>query len=1263
MPPLFIGEENRIKIPGFGLILACILFFSPFFYPELFGGTTNLENLVEKNPNDIRLQFLLGKSYSQKGNHLKAKSIFQDILQQRKAPIVFLHLGLEFAAMGNLTGAILQWTSVIEQKPNNVPAMQFLARALHKHALQLDDPSDQQDLFEQSLGWWKRILHLDPGNIRGRYFAGIEAYKLKRYEAAAKHWLILLRQKNNNLKVLKCLAKALVKAGAVDKSKRVALKMIRLEESKRQKQYTSWAQNLIQTIDNGDIKKPDVEEEISNLTQDEEKPHTIKKWDEPDPDDFTKPAEPRRRAPAPPPSIGPDPKFTIQAETLFLDGLDFKDSGQFEKALFAFLQAIDINPDFTQVFLQMGEVYIQLARIAKRESQFTERLSLSKQALEKVQEKSPGSLIAHAAQSKLVILKQLKRYGFKGYHLKTAHEAIKEKREDDAFDEYILILSNGIIEPGLFLEAGAIIPALSISNKQDLLFFSEDLYKKYNGNPWIAYLLGKLYLETKNEEKAEKAFNLFIENFNPNADKDIFALYIKFIDHPEVSATDSYLAAKLLLKVKENDAALKLLKNFLDKSKKGDLFYKEAVLIEEQLKRSTGNKKPVQGNSFSDQLKEITASVKDSRILFDNTDLNKAAIDLELLAKMEIFLQAAPDNNLARFIKAWILQIQSPKASADDSEEMRQKSEEIFYSLLSEKLTDPYWHFTMGIQALRWELKDRGMAHLKLVGDILLTQSMVHSNEFANMLIIEAEYFEVLNEQELVLSLLRQAKVYSNNSLNFYLTRAWIKLRQSDLIGAIGQLTDWITESFSRPWIRRLLLCDLGLILFLATMITILTTATALVMKYFEKLHHFFAEFISVKGIAITVGLGAMAAIFIFFFSSGLIVFLPLLLWPLMTSGERLCYVLLGTLLLFIPLLLPISFFNNFELIKQIEALQAGDLKSTSAFFTARSDEKPDDYALLFAKGILTLRQGELDSAEKIFTRLSKMRTDEGVIINLGVIEARRGRYDESIAFFQNALSIDAKSVSALFNIYSVYNFQGQNDKSEQYLRWAKKLASPKDQLERYLAVPSIVSKLPLMDRGPDTLLFDDHFSFFNSHNFFKLNANLLGFITWFFMGGGLVGMLLFVREQIDIISSHCSNCFIPTCNLCHHVLDNSVYCENCAEKHETLKDSREKKEKTQNAKSKKDFAVKKAACASIFLPGTGLLFIDSPILSTLCQLSFWTFVQGAMGGWLLPFIFPSGPGSDTLGIFSIALWTVALTIYLLSITLVYRQKESIEWI
>ena len=1240
----------------------CTVFFVLSGASHLYGSIANLENMVEKNPRDVRLQFLLGKAYSQKGEHLKAKSIFQQVLAQKKAPIVFLHLGLEFAAMGNLTGAILQWTSVIEQKPNNVSAMKFLARALHKHALTLNDPSDQEDLFEQSLGWWKRILHLDPGNLRARYYAGIECYKLNKFEAASKHWLILLRQKNNNLKVLKCLAKALVKAGQLEKAQRVGLKMLRLEQSKRRKPYTPWAKNLIEQIKSGNISKPEVNTQVSELSQEETKPHKVEEWKNPDPDDFIQPVKPRRTRPVPPPSIGPDPKYTIQAETLFLDGLDFKDNGQFEKALFAFLQAIDINPEFTQVFLQMGEVYIQLAQLAKRKSQFAERLSLSRQALNKVMEKSPGSLIAHAAKSKLVILDKLKRYGFKGYHLKTAHEAIKEKREDDAFDEYILILSNGIIEAGIFLETGAILNALSISNKQDLMFFTEDLYKKHQGNAWITYLLGKLYENTKNLDKAEKAYSLFIEHFNPQTNQDDFALYIKFIDHPQVSLTDSFLGAKLLLKANQNKAALKLLKKFIKNAGSDVLFYKEATMIEQQLNRTAsaggGHQK-----SFKEERNEIVSSIRGSKVLFDNGHLNKAILDDELLGSFEIFIQSSPENHLATFIRAWILNVQSYRGSPSEADEKRKKSEELFYSLLTDSISDPYWHFTMGIQALRWELKDRGMAHLKQVGDLLLSQSTPYSNEFANMLIIEAEHFEVNQYEDMVISLLRQARVYSENSLNYFLTRAWIEYRRGNFIGASGQLFEWVTASLTRPWIRRLVFCDMGLILFLAVMITILTTATVLVLKYFEKLHHFFAEFIAVKGIALSLGLGAMAVIFIIWFSSGLIVFLPVLLWPLMSSGERISYVTLVILLLVIPLLLPVSFFDNFELIKQIEALKSGNQKSTANFFEQRSKEHPDDFALLYAHGILALRQGNYEEAKKVFTRLSKMSSHEGPIINLGVIEARQGNYEKAFAIFQNALSIEAKSVRALYNLYSLCNFQGKKDKADQYLRWAKQLATKEHQLERYLSIPAAVNKLPLMDQEPETILFDSNFSFFNSKNFFRLNANFLGFMTWFLMGGGLIGILLFIREQIDIISSHCSHCYVSTCNLCHHVIENTVLCETCAEKHDSLHQSNEKKEKAEKAKAMVGLARKKATVSGLVLPGTELLFIDAPVLSVLCQLAFWTFVQAASGGWLLPFIFPSGPGSDTLAVFTTLLWTGALTSYLLPVVLTYRQKEHIEWI
>ena len=1255
----------------FLVVCSCLLVVS-----SLQANLGNLEKMVRKNPNDVRLQFLLGKAYSQQGKHLQAKKVFQEVLQRRKAPVVFLHLGLELAAMGNITGAILQWTSVIEQKPNNMTAMRLLARALHKQALQLSNERDQADLFEQSLGWWKRILHLDPGNLRARYFAGIECYKLGKYDQAAKHFLILLRVKKTNRKCLKALAKTLVKMNRPKKARRVATRILSLERQMGRTAYTSWAKNLVKLIDSGSIKEKEVRDKTSILTRTEEDVDEIKKTLTPiTPRHIREFTEPTQK-PQPPKPVKPDDlpgsdippkdeKGNIEAENLFLDGLDFMDQGKYEKALFCFLQSIDINPNFIQVYLQMGECYIRLARLAKRKSQFSERLALANSSLKKVQEKSPGSLVAHAAQSKLVMYEKLTRSGFKGYHIMTAHKAIKEHREDDAFDEYILLLSNLIIEPGVFLEFGTIVPTISKSNLQDLQYFTEDLYQKNPNHAWIEYLLAKIYDKLGQKDPAEAAVKRFLEHFDPKDDTATFAMFVKFVDHPKVHNLDRYLCVRFLLKIGKKKEAASLLKVFLSKASKDSLFFKEASLLADQLRRSSRTSQSTQV-TFAEEVKELQRKVEPARVLFDHENLSPSHLDKKLLKSLELFIDEAPENTLGRFVYAWVLGEQAKAAPAETAADMRKKSEEIFHEVLGEKTSSSEWHFKMGIQSLWWHLKDKAMAHLKLVGDIDLARGIPNSSLHCNNLLIEAEFFESQGKHDIASALLRQAKNYSPRSLNYYLVRAWFEYRRGSPIAAIGQLIDWCAQAISQQWVRKIVFCEVGLLLFIAVLLTILATATALTIKYFEMLHHVFAEFIAAKGAILTLGLTAMAAIFLVSFATGLVIFLPAILWPLMNDRERFAYLALGTMLLLIPLLLPVSFFENFELIKQVENVRSGALDEAKPFFSKQAEEHDLDFGLNYANGLICLREGRLDDAQKIFTKLLKQGEHEGVLLNLGVIAARKGEYKKATEdYFQKVLSIEAKSIPALYNMSAVHSFQGQQDKAEQYMRWAKALATEEHQLSRYRAIPSTVAKLVLMDAPLDVEHFSSHFSFFSTANFFKLNANLIGFITWFVIGGGLIGFLLYLRERMDIVAGRCSQCYVATCNLCQQIIDSKAFCDDCADKKEkgdvTVEEL--KRERKEAAKDMRDFFVKKAYITGVLLPGTGPLFTGEAVISIICQLGFWFMLQAALGGWLLSVAFSQGPGADALSFFSWLFWVGTLFFFLVGVALLHRRKEGIEWI
>jgi len=166
----------------------------------LHANLARYEQAVRKRPKDLRLRYLLGRKYAAAGEHRKAIAQFEAIqrTKRRVVPVVQFHLGLSYARNGNLTKAVLAWTRLLEEKPNNTKTMGYLGLALYKQGLASPNEELRQQLFQESLDWWRRILRLDPANLRARYFAGIEYFKLGRYEDSAKQWLIFLRVKKNH---------------------------------------------------------------------------------------------------------------------------------------------------------------------------------------------------------------------------------------------------------------------------------------------------------------------------------------------------------------------------------------------------------------------------------------------------------------------------------------------------------------------------------------------------------------------------------------------------------------------------------------------------------------------------------------------------------------------------------------------------------------------------------------------------------------------------------------------------------------------------------------------------------------------------------------------------------------------------------------------------------------------------------------------------------------------------------------------------------
>ena len=359
------------------------LFASLVFLTSGFASIAKLQRAVRKRPKDIRLRFLLGKHYVKKGKVDKAIREFQNILRKKPLPTVMFQLGLAHAKKGDLTNAVMNWMPILERKPNNTKTMGYLGLALYKQGL--SSPSDElrARLFEESLDWWKRILKLDPSNKRARYFAGVEYFKLRRYEDAARQFLILLRIRRDQPKVLALLIKALMKLGKAEKAQKTLRELERLQNEKPNPKIEFFIRKTSKQIrkylkggGNLDGGEPDQEESQGDAVSKEPIEH---QGGRPLPPGEIPPPPPPLDGghPVAPPEFGEDEPITLQAETLFLDGLEYKEQGNLEKALFAFLQAVDINPEFAQVYLQIGEVYLGLAKLAPTPDEFTERMRLS----------------------------------------------------------------------------------------------------------------------------------------------------------------------------------------------------------------------------------------------------------------------------------------------------------------------------------------------------------------------------------------------------------------------------------------------------------------------------------------------------------------------------------------------------------------------------------------------------------------------------------------------------------------------------------------------------------------------------------------------------------------------------------------------------------------------------------------------------------------------------------------------------------------------
>ncbi len=1219
-----------------------------------------LKSRVSQSPNDLKARYLLARKLAAKQRWAEAVGHYQAILALRPVPAVMFHLGIALAKLGDLQNAVFQWDAIIKKyRPNNLTTLGYLGLALHKLARSQENQSRQFELHRSSLEYFKRILRLEPGNMKARIYAGAEYMKLGRPKQAVDQWVRAVRANPKSIQAWVLLTKGLARLRQLDKVRLAIRKILTLDPS------NVFARKLQARLDR---LKPDeavVEDPIpvsvpGGRGMDDGGPVTSPGVDPNSPDEGGLARDPLDspipRIEEPDPLADPSPlgsPMNLQAEQLFLDGLDYKERGNFEKALYSFLQAIDIDPKFSQVYLQVGEVYLSLARLAPTKNQFEERIQLSIQALKQVGEFTPGSLLAHASRAKEVLVTRLQKQGFSGYHLSTAKRALDDDRPEDAFEEYVLLLSNAVFKPDVFYDLGLIVPKLTGGNMQDLQFFLEELYEQHRDSYLVEYLLGKTYLRLGKLNEGKSFEEKFIDHAEILATH--VTRYIEQSGSKDTDPVDLFVSARLLIKRQDRRAAVQRLSLFLKKADKSSPFYSEAL----KLRTSLGEMLDAgQSKGFAEERDALVSEFPRLKAIFGE-HFKIEHLDAKLPEDLKVFLTNHPENMLARYLVAWVTRVNAPKAGMMQ-QDLEQEAEDTFTDLLGQKSSNPDWHLEVGLHSLRWRLPDIGRAHLKVAGDLLILRGRLRSTRHANRVLEEASRFIGTGSLDEAAILLKQARILDIQSLNYFLIRSRFLFHKGRSADALYCLVEMVSVALGDHWFRLVVFTDLGLILFRATLLALLLLSALLVVRYYEDLHHLLMELWQQRGLLLPFSL-AIAVFLVMVFPTGLVVFLPLLTWPMLRQDEKRSFLLLLGLLMVVPVILPVSLSDNFDLLRQAEQVRSGQISEARVFFEDFLSTHPADFNATYLLGLVGLMEGDeagLKSARKIFSGLATRNPDEsGPLVNLGNLEARAGNSAEALEFYNKALAKNPANTWALHNIATIYGRAGQTENEDKNLRWARSVARGPEQLARFEAASLPSSRALLMNYPLDDEKLDSYFTMAGTFGMLALNGPVVFFLCWFLFGGGLVGFLIFTRERLDVVMRRCHHCMRIICNNCQKVQDQKAYCAICVDPK-----SREKVSARDRQKRMREKAFKKAAAFNLIFPGSGFVFTGNALLGLCSAVLFLCLAMAAAskGGWLSNFLYTPVDMAPVMAI-QMGLTLVALACFALLQAAFFRFRDRVS--
>jgi tetratricopeptide (TPR) repeat protein len=1163
-----------------------------------------LEKRLNAYPSNLKLKYVLSRAYASRGTQNSRyyhKSILQleEIVRVKQIPVVKFYLGLVHARRGDLDQAIYHWLTIVRSlKPNNLTTLRYLALALEK-----------KGRHQESLKYWKKILSINPNDYKAHYHSALVFLRnlaLKpslRHASAIRHfekvlaqypkhkktlWYLQLTYKGSKQylkqrKVLKRLAALNPKIKALRKevdqnSRNIQATPSSTQEPNRQAQAVSIATEI-------------TEDDFNDAFGKDPEPQEVPENHHPEPVEKN-------------PTLPLDSPLSADAELLFNQGVAYLQSKEYDLALFNFLQAQELDPKFAQCYLQIGEVYLKLADSTPTEEKFKEHLNLSKEALKTASELEPESLLAHASRAKLNLVEQKDKEGFEKAHLKVARKAIQNQDIRFAVEEYIILITNHFLSLELIFSLSDILTRIDHGVRLDLDNVLQSLVSE--ALPGAIYLNARLRLSSDPKEALSILDRIFDKS---QKTLPFFEALKNRVESSKGDFLDFFLLGRYLLDKRVYNPALAQFKkaaqeapavldkgiidHFLAKAKSGS----SKGLFERTHLGNLATQR-VAFEAFNREKAELLSAQPGFSSVF-SSKANLGSI-LEKREFLETFLESSPSHGLGHYFLASILDQSSLEQVLEVAKGSREKS----YS------SHPFnadWHFKMGVLALRLGDDKSSTRFFKNSLRNIFRRGWEVSRFLAKEVANEASRAIAHNHLDLARKLIR-------SGFQFHPFSTDLAALEEDLLnamkssGTLERAEEFYESLLSRSIYSEVASADFGWTFFWALFLALLSFSCAIVFRKREELKHLADEMMGEKSLSIPV-MTFLVGVLLILFPTGLVIFLPIFLWTFLDDFEQMTFVVGILVLIFIPFLFPVGYINNKEFLKAMLQMEDGEFVQARKLYRKRLQRNPADLDARFQLALIELNEGKGPSRSiGLFEEILQEEPSHfSALANLGVAHAKLGHFEKALQYLTQALNINPIHDKVLYNLSRVHAQKGDVKMASNYLKWTGGMGkTSKDGIDRLLAMGN--QKDPLFAPVFLRERIEEHNTYFSPLYKNSLASGLVYFLMWFLVGGGAVGILLFLKDRMEILITSCRHCDARICSNCQSMLGGEGLCSSCFESTERRSLGIMHFRKMTEARTPT-----LARKLNFFLPGFSLLTRGKLLAGLLVAILFWGFLLYAL--------------------------------------------------